>query len=80
MLDKILEFLNYYLCDIPELIKQYGKYRILSEGLKSLIRHGIFTDDKLRKELSLYIKRIVSEHEFNELLDKTRVEYARILL
>ena len=80
MLDKMLKFLEYYIENTNDVIKKYGKYKTLSAGLNELIRRQSFAKDELRKELSLYIKRIIHPTEFEELLDYDRIEYARILL
>ena len=76
MIDKIIEFLEPYVINLEQTIKRVGKYKTISAGLILLIQRQSFTYDELRKELSLYIKRIISENEFNQLLDYDRVEYA----
>ena len=76
MIDKIIEFLNQYLTNIDYAIKKVGKYKTISAAIRTLIERNSFTVDELRKSISLYIKRIISEEEFNQLLDYDRVEYA----
>lgn len=76
MIDKIIEFLKPYVSNIEQTIKEVGKYKTISAGLVLLIQRQSFTYDELRKELSFFIKRIISENEFNQLLDYDRVEYA----
>ena len=78
MLDKIIKFLNQY-CYTDEAIKKCGKYKVISAGLIKLIERGSFTVDELRKELSLYTKRIISIREFNQLLDYEGIEYCFLL-
>lgn len=77
MLDKMLEFCEYYLENIEENIKKFGKYRTLHICLTMLIEHKKFTKDELRKELSLYIKRIIHQREFEDILNGN--EYVRVL-
>lgn len=78
MLDKIIEFLEQYMTT-QESIKQTGKYKTVSAGLILLIQRQSFQIDELRKELSKYTKRIISETEFNRLLDYDRIEYEPLL-
>lgn len=78
MLDKIINFLQQY-CFMEEAIKQNGKYKTVSAALLLLIERQSFQTDELRKELSKYTKRIISETEFNRLLDYDRVEYEPLL-
>ena len=76
MVDKIIEFLSQYITNTEYVIKKVGKYKTISAGIIELIQRKSFTEDELRKTISLYIKRIISEEEFNQLLDYDRVEYA----
>ena len=62
---------------MKEKIKAIGKYKVVSAGLITLLK--CFSSDELRKELSLYTKRIISISEFNQLLDYNRVEYCILL-
>ncbi len=78
MLDKIIDFLEDYIY-IEEAIKVAGKYRAVSAGLSKLISEKYYTIDELRKELSKHIKRILSEKEFDRLLDYDRIEYEPLL-
>lgn len=78
MLDEILDFINKY-CSTEEAIKVAGKYRTVSAGLSKLINEKFYTVDELRKELSKHLKRILSEKEFNRLLDYDRIEYEPLL-
>lgn len=78
MLDKIIEFLEQYMTT-QESIKQIGKYKTVSAGLILLLERQSFQVDELRKELSKYTKRIISETEFNRLLDFNRIEYEPLL-
>ncbi len=78
MLDKIIEFLEQYMTT-QESIKQIGKYKTVSAGLILLLERQSFQVDELRKELSKYTKRIISETEFNILLDFNRIEYEPLL-
>lgn len=79
MINKILNFLEQYLDGVEEAIKQIGKYRTISYSLNLLIERQSFNKESLRKELSLYIRRIISVNEFERLLDRGMVEYQRIL-
>ena len=79
MIDKIIKFLDLYLNNIEKNIKINGKFSTIATGLFILIESKIFNNDDLRKELSLYIKRIISEEEFKQLLDYERVEYCQVL-
>ena len=79
MIDKIIKFLDLYLNNIEENIKINGKFSTIAAGLFILIESQIFNNDDLRKKLSLYIKRIISEEEFKQLLDFERVEYCQVL-
>lgn len=78
MLDKIIDFLEEY-CYIEEAIEKVGKYKTVSAVLLKLIEYKIYTVDELRKELSKHLKRILSEKEFNRLLDYNRIEYEPLL-
>ena len=81
MLDKILNFFKQYFneTEMEERIKSIGKYRVVSVGLNSLLKKKCFSPDELRKEISLYTKRIISVSEFNQLLDFDRAEYSTLL-
>lgn len=76
MTNKIIEFIDIYLENIQETIEKYGIYKTIYYALKFIINSKIFTYEELRKELSLYLKRIISEKEFEQLLSKDEVEYA----
>lgn len=78
MLDKIIDFINEY-CPTKEAIKRTGKYKTVSAGLLLLLERQSFQKEELRKELSKYTKRIISETEFNRLLDYDRIEYEPLL-
>lgn len=79
MIDKIIEFIKKYSNNIEEAIKKIGKYKTISIALNLMIERESFAIDELRKALSLYIRRIISEKEFKELLDYDKVEYAYFL-
>ena len=79
MLDKILDFLKYYLDGIDETVKGIGKYKTIAYALNMLIKNQKFSKEELRKELSLYLKRIIHIQEFENLLDKNKIEYQRII-
>ena len=79
MIDKIIEFLDLYLNNVEENIKTNGKFQTISAGLFILIESQIFNNEELRKKLSLYIKRIISEQEFKQLLDYEKIEYCQVL-
>ncbi len=79
MLDKILDFLKYYLDGIDETVEKIGKYRTTAYALNMLIKNQKFSKEELRKELSLYLKRIIHIQEFENLLDKNKIEYQRII-
>ena len=79
MIDKIIEFLDLYLSNIEENIKKNGKFSTISAGLVILIESQIFNSEELRKKLSLHIRRIISEKEFEQLLSYERVEYCQLL-
>lgn len=78
MLDKIIEFLQEY-CYTEECIEKVGKYKAISAMLSKIISAKLYTADELRKELSIYIKRIISVKEFDRLLDYERAEYELLL-
>lgn len=52
---------------------------MISYLLNLLIERQSFNKESLRKELSLYIRRIISVNEFEGLLDRGMVEYQRVL-
>lgn len=79
MLEKIIVFLKQYINNMEETIKAVGKFKTITAGLIALVENKIFTNDELRKELSIYLKRILSEEEFNRLLDYNRIEYEQLL-
>lgn len=79
MLDKILDFLEQYLNNIDLAVKKSGKLITISCALNVLIERQSFTKEELRKELSLYLKRIIHIQEFENLLDKDAIEYQRII-
>lgn len=79
MLDKILSFLKCYITNIDKSIKDLGKYKTASGGIIVLIDSKFFTKEALRKELSMYTKRIISVKEFEGLLNYSEAEYQKIL-
>ena len=79
MVDKILSFLSNYVEDIEEVIKLIGKNKTVSAGLDLLIKRNSYEKDTLRKEISIYVKRIISVNEFEQLLDYDRAEYVHLL-
>ncbi len=79
MLEKIIVFLKQYIYNIEETIEEVGRFKIITAGLIAIIENQIFTNDELRKELSIYLKRILSEKEFYRLLDYDRIEYEPLL-
>lgn len=79
MLDKILDFLKYYFDGVDETVEKIGKYRTTAYALNMLIKNQKFSKEELRKELSLYLKRIIHIQEFENLLDENKIEYQRII-
>ena len=79
MVDKILSFLSNYGENIEEVIKRVGKNKNSSTGLNWLIKRNSYEKDALRKEISIYVKRIISVNEFEQLLDYDRAEYVHLL-
>ena len=79
MVDKILSFLSNYVENIEEVIKRVGKNKTVSIGLNLLIKRNSYEKDALRKEISIYVKRIISVNEFEQLLDYDRAEYVHLL-
>lgn len=79
MIEKIIVFLKQYITNTKETIEEVGKYKTIVAGLTALIEKQIFTTDELRKELSKFLKRILSEKEFDRLLDYDRIEYEPLL-
>lgn len=79
MVDKILSFLSNYVENIEEVIKRVGKNKTVSAGLNLLIKRNSYEKDALRKEISIYVKRIISVNEFEQLLDYDRAEYVYLL-
>lgn len=79
MVDKILSFLSNYVENIEETIKRVGKNKTVSAGLDLLIKRNSYEKDTLRKEISIYVKRIISVNEFEQLLDYDRAEYVHLL-
>ena len=79
MIDKIIEFLDLYLNNVEENIKTNGEFLTISAGLNILIKNQIFNNEELRKKCSLYIKRIISEKEFKQLLNYEKIEYCHVL-
>ena len=79
MLDKILNFLKCYITNIDEAVNKIGKYKTISGALITIIEKRVFTQEELRKELSIYTKRIISVNEFNGLLNYNDVENQKIL-
>lgn len=78
-MDNILIFLGEYLDYVDETVAKIGKNNTISRRLDILISSKIFTADELRKELSLIIKRIISQKEFEQLLDITQAECSDLL-
>lgn len=68
MKENILNFLRQYLVGINEQIKHNGKVGTICLGLNLLINEECFDKDELRKELSIFTKRIISIYEFDRLL------------
>lgn len=79
MVDKILNFLKCYITNIDEASKELGKYKTASGDLIAIIHGKFFTKEGLRKELSIYTRRIISVSEFEGLLNYNGAEYQRIL-
>lgn len=79
MLEKILNFLRFYIENIDKATEELGKHKIATAGLIILIDNKFFTKEELRKELSIYTGRIISISELEGLLDYNRAEYQRIL-
>lgn len=79
MSNKIIMFLEQYLDNVEESIKRFGIYRTISAGLDLLIKRQSFEQEELRKELSIYTKRIISISEFKQLLDIDMSEYSKLL-
>lgn len=79
MSKKIIEFLEQYLDNVEASIKRFGTYKTITAGLDLLIKRQSFEKEELRKELSIYTKRIISINEFNQLLDTNMSEYSALL-
>lgn len=79
MSSKIIEFLKQYLDNVEASIKKFGIYKTITAGLDLLIKRQSFGQEELRKELSIYTKRIISINEFNQLLDTNMSEYSALL-
>lgn len=79
MSNKIIEFLKQYLDNIEVSVRKFGIYKTISAGLDLLIKRQSFEQEELRKELSIYTKRIISISEFKQLLDIDMSEYSRLL-
>lgn len=78
MKQKILDFISKYIeykimCENDENI-------VIRQGLNLIIQSKLLTKDELRKRLSVHIKRILSEHEFDNLLDTHNVDYQLLIL
>lgn len=65
-LDKVIKWLSCYCDGIEEGISKYGKTIVIKESINMLILDG-YLEEYLRKDLSFYIKRIVSIEEFERL-------------
>lgn len=65
-LDKVIKWLSCYFDGIEEGISKYGKTIVIKESINILILNG-YLEEYLRKDLSFYIKRIVSIEEFERL-------------
>ena len=61
---------------LNEILDFINQYCYTEEAIKN---EKFYTADELRKELSKYIKRILSQKEFNRLLDYDRIEYEPLL-
>ncbi len=79
MINKIIEFMKIYLNNVEEAVRKSGKPKTISAGLNMLIDRQSFNKEELRKELSIYTKRIISINEFDSLLDYDRIEYVLLL-
>lgn len=79
MQNKMLDFLNIYIQGVEQKVGKVGIYKTISQGLNLLIFENILTKDELRKSLSVFIKRIISEYEFDNLLNPDAIEYQRIM-
>ena len=79
MSNKMLDFLKIYIQGVEQKIQKVGIYKTVSQGLNLLIFENILTQDELRKSLSVFIKRIISEYEFDNLLNPDAIEYQRIM-
>lgn len=78
MKQKILDFISKYIeykimCENDENI-------VIRQGLNLIIQSKLLTKDELRKRLSVHIKRILSEHEFDNLLDTHNADYQLLIL
>ena len=74
MQNKMLDFLKIYIQGVEQKIQKVGIYKTVSQGLNLLIFENILT-----KALSVFIKRIISEYEFDNLLNPDAIEYQRIM-
>ena len=75
--EKIAEFLFDYF-DYEQSIKfieYYGKSKYVSIGIFKLIDELHILEDKLRKDLSIYLERIVSVDEFRSLKE---IDYYKV--
>lgn len=64
--DKITEFLlNYFEEETStKFIEIFGKNKYISIGISKLLDELHFSEDELRKSLSIYLERIISVDEF----------------
>lgn len=65
---KLVEFLKRYIGNIEETMYRIPTRDVIPIAFKSLINEGIVAPDELRKELSIYLERIISINEFEKLL------------
>lgn len=72
MEDKIIEYLveRYMERESIEInVEIYGKKRMISESLKMIIGSLGIQEEYIRKEMSRYIGRIISEVEFRNMIE-----------
>ena len=66
MEQKIVEYLkNYFEEDgVKRNVEKYGAKKTIKVGIKELIENLNIQEEYIRKEMSVYIGRIISEEEF----------------
>jgi hypothetical protein len=66
---KVIEWLKRYLVDeeVDIAVSERGIEKTIIAGINTLTIKGSFLSDFLRKDLSLYLKRIVSIEEFERI-------------